>query len=281
MQAKSKFESSVVQALLLAAAAVEATGPGEPPEPAAEQVLRDLLAQVGGYPLRAAADGGPRESHTVSRDGRWLLSGDSGKPPLLWDMMAPSPPNSMTAFASDSLYPHFAGFDPTGRWLFLAWRSAKLQSGRCFFVDLRRDPATRRPVEVPSVEGRGVTLVDFSPDGAWLLLRFTSSPPHLYKLGGDGSVPVVQEVALEIPGRIATDSIEFQFGPGSSWLAGRSLSDSLLWDLRPDRPSGTPRVLKLSAKPAGRAASSNSARTAGGSPTCPPSVPKAPPVCGT
>lgn len=245
-QAKSESEASAVRGLLLAAAAVEATAPDELPEPVAEQVLRDLLEQVGGHPIGAAGPGEIRTLHTMSEDRRWLLTSGPGRTPLLWDMTAPSPPDAWVALTGAGAIQDLARFDPKGHWLFLGGLPSDpdAKAGGSFLVNLGRRPAAPWRIEFPATDPQVVQEVRFSPDGAWLLLGFDRGPWRLYKLDGDAPSGIVRELALERSEKEANPQSEPRFIPGMSWLVGRIEGTTLLWDLRPGRPSGKPSELK-------------------------------------
>jgi WD40 repeat protein len=254
-QAGAEFNASSVRALLLAAAAVEATGPGEVPEPAAEQVLRDLLGQVGGYPI-GDASGGRRTLLALSGDRRWVLTSGPGADLLLWDMMAPAPLASKVVLPGVGAAQDLAAFDPQSRWLFLGSqrRDPSAAIGGYFLVDLCRAATPQGLIQIPSTSAKAVERAQFSADGTWLLLGpdFVyggRAPFHLLKLDGDVPSVIAQDLGLENRDGQHIEHASFAFSPDRSWLVAYNSFDTLLWDLRPAHPTDTPRVLGRGGNP--------------------------------
>ncbi|MCB0154785.1 MAG: PD40 domain-containing protein, partial [Anaerolineae bacterium] len=259
LKAKDVLGSQPKEGLLLAVKALTTTlTPYQFRVPAAEQVLRQALAEIGGRPLRGypqdivavALSPGRHLLATGSQDGLvrlwdpktgrevgdlaghqaaitalgfspndgWLATADEAGLLRLWDLTIDNPANHTLALAKQMEPVTALGFSPDGNWL--------VTGGNRGAVLLWNLSQPDRPVSQLPLAGHDeeVNRVTFSPDGRWLASSSFDGTARLWQMTGLAVAPVALPEAPE--GNLSL----ITFSADSAYLAAGGLNGQLwLW----------------------------------------------------
>ncbi|MDQ3705296.1 MAG: caspase family protein [Chloroflexota bacterium] len=164
-QARTRLDELPVQTLLLTLEALTTTmSVGEPPLPAAQELLYEGLSRVGGRGLSGSTD--YINSMAISSDNRWLAASSSDGV-LLWDLTSRDPAAApIVLTATFGMLPQIT-LSPGNKWLLVAGSSG------VFLWNLKVGPTPQGPVLLTSDEPEGGVV--FSPDDRWLSLYYEKS----------------------------------------------------------------------------------------------------------
>ena len=226
-QAQSVLERHPQRSLLLATEAFSATlHEGSPYVPAAEQALREALANTGGHPL--SGHKGEVRTLAISPDSHWLATGSlatvrSGKvwrgTVRLWDLTSSDPTRAPTVLRTHSGSITALSFSPDGHWL-----AAGVESyGKVFLWDVTDPTVIASPLVL-----NGQRLA-FSPDSHWLATNAGAGSVKVWNLTARN--PSNDTVTLQNPGDTTTVK-DIAFSPCGHWLAVGNLDGTLrLWNV--------------------------------------------------
>jgi serine/threonine protein kinase/WD40 repeat protein len=233
MHAKEMRERYPQRAVLLAAAAVEATRrKNEPVISAADQALRDTLQAIGGRPLYGHS--GQVTFMETTPDGRWLLTGDS-QSVRQWDLSADDPISLSTVVGAAETNHSARSISADGRWL--ATVSPPNNSTKVLLWDLKAEKFEAPTREFAITPPQNVTQVVFSPDARWVGARNNISA-WIWDLanGAESASPsVLNQTAF---------TTDFVISANGRWAVVHENSGSLrLWNLTERESPPTLRAL--------------------------------------
>jgi len=178
-----------------------------------EELLRGILEQVGGIPLRGLD--GPLSALAVSPTGRWLATAGRDHRLRLWDLGSKAPWRDATIIEKYRGTISTMVFSPDGRWL-----ATGSSDTVAHLLDLSASSQNRTSITLHG-HTAAILVAAFSPDGRWLATGSADSTVRLWDMSGDK------------PGRLATvlnhnrviKAISFS-GDGH-WLATGSLDGTV------------------------------------------------------
>ena len=269
------------RALLLVHQAVQVLQPGDPYIPYVENVLREVLGQIGGLTLTGHTD--PVRILAFSQDSRWLASGSSDRTLRLWDMQQPQVEQVVLGGYGSNITT--MAFSPNGRWLASGSSDPFIEDDTVQLWDVQNPKA--EPMVLYGHQGPISTLA-FSPNGRWLasgsmdgtIRLWDVQQPEAEPMVVDGNEGYIANLIFSLDGHwLASGSGSFfesdpqgnnvllwdmenlqaepvvlrghttpvttlAFSPYGTWLASGSLRDNivLLWDMRD--PQSNPIVLR-------------------------------------
>ncbi len=244
------------QSLRLAMDAVEATrSVGEPVVVAAENSLRNVLANVGGRPI--ATHNAPITFVTLSPDARWLVTGSSDKTARLWDTSASSGDAAPRVLGGHEEEISCFATSPNGRWLVTGSNDKTVRVWDLSAADPSASPRVLRGAEDAS------RCQAISSDGRWLVTA-------AMEYGSKDSTPRVWDLSapnpLEAPRRLQghQDGLScLSMSEDCRWLMTASRDKTTrVWSLLMSDPAELPRVLSGHIKAVGCQAISTDGRWA-------------------
>ncbi|HEX8221323.1 MAG TPA: caspase family protein [Chloroflexia bacterium] len=178
-QVRTGLDDLPIQSLLLSIEAITTTmSVGEPPLPAAQELLYTGLSQVGGKGLSGHT--ARINSVAISSDNHWLASGSDDTTIRLWDLTAPDPANHATVLFGAIAPISRLVFSPNNNWLVAGSGSAYSHESDILLWNLAHGGpplgpiALRRSMSDGDKTERYWERMAFSPDSRWLsILRIT------------------------------------------------------------------------------------------------------------
>ena len=232
VEAQAALLESPPRALLLASESLHVSVRSQEPHvPLAEQVLRDLLFQVGGPPLSGFR--GRAQIIKFSPDSRWIVAtGDTDNDVRLWDGDSDPTRTVPQLLRRHKQQISAVRFSPNGAWLVTAdWGGVT-----CLW---NLSQPTRPPIVLPECPTAIYTLA-ISPDSRWLVTAGNDRFVRLWSLDRTCASRSDRVLAGHNE-RITSVAIRGD----SRWLATTSADGTVcLWDLSASDPSSPPRVLK-------------------------------------
>ncbi len=234
-QAQVALNDSPQRSLLLAIESLNMMlQEGKTGAPAAEQILRDALANAGGHTLVNRQDG--VATVAISPDNRWLATGSVDGTAHLWKLTDGKPNVPPIAILKHEGSVIDTAFTPDGEWLITGSWNQHTYLGSIRLWPLNTIDASLTPVVLPDTE-LGVGAIAVSPDGHWLAALTIDEVVHLWDLTG-GIQPITLSDAIRVTQVIA-------FSPNSRWLATGGRDGTIrLWDLTSLSTSISPTVLR-------------------------------------
>lgn len=173
-QVRTGLDDFPVQSLLLSLEAITTTmSVGEPPLPAAQEVLYASLSQVGGQGLSGHTD--EIAAVAISSDNHWLASGSKDETIRLWDLTNPNPGSHSTVLSGTTGPNRDLVFSPNNKWLVAENESIGRPFAREVLMwNLADGLSPSSPVVLRRSMPEGDTTkrywdrIAFSPDSRWL-----------------------------------------------------------------------------------------------------------------
>jgi WD40 repeat protein len=153
-----------------------------------------------------------------SFDGRWLFT-SSSTGSRLWDLSGEKPTSSMIRFAGD------AGSSPDGRWFIIS------NPGSVVLLDLHAAKPADSATILPGINEK--SLINFSPDGRWLLTSSHGVGTQLWDLRAANPTTSPTSMLDHDTRNYAT------FSRNSRWLVTSNQAGTQLWDLAARRPTSS------------------------------------------
>lgn len=252
VQANELNRTHPQRSLLLAVESIKALEKGDPRVPAAEETLRRVLSQTGGRVLsrhEATVD-----DVAISPDNRWMVSlSVKDKTAQVWDLTATG------AAAEPHVLKDVGGpiaISPDGRWLVngslaanLGWSATKEfvpHSPTASIRDLRVPNAPPKPLRGAE---SSVSLINFSPDGRWLLTDDTGEETRLWDLNAADPTANPKIFPAGIKTHDRADLVT-RISPDGHWLiTGKKIEEGgdkyalNIWDLTAANPAAKAVVL--------------------------------------
>ena len=231
-QVQVALEAYPQRSLLLAIEALNVTTRvGEPRVPAAEDALRQALANSGGRGLSGHENW--VTTMAISSDGRWLATGSDDHTARLWDLTAPDPAATSIVLHGHDWWVNAVAISPDNRWL-----ATGSGDGTARLWDLTAPDPAAAPVVLRGHE-EDVETVVISPDGRWLATGSRDNTARLWDLTAPdpAAAPIVLRGHEE---EIAAVAIS----PDNHWLVtGSGDGTARLWDLTASDPAAAPVVV--------------------------------------
>lgn len=231
VQARLALKTSPVRALLLAAEATQVSlRSGDQRTVAAEEVLREALAQTGGRGLGGHT--GIINAFAISPDDRWIATISLDNTARLWDLKASDPGAAPLVLRGHQGSIRTLAISPDSHWLATggADHSTRLWNLKS------ADPGAR-PIVFSAQDV--IAAVAFSPDNRWLATASEDKTTRLWDLAAADPAASYKVLKGHTYGveRVA-------FSPDGRFVATASRdSFVLLWKLEGQGPSGSPTVL--------------------------------------
>ena len=160
---------------------------------------------------------GQFKSHTLSENGRWLVTrSEDRKTCQLWDLSTDDPMNVSIRLQGEEEYASGADFAANDRWLVLERLDRSLD-----LVDLANP--TAKPRLIPGTDAV-ISETAISPDGKWLMVGYQDHRVCRWNLLAEAAGAA--DVILEGPGYWVTN---FQFSPDSRWLLAKGFDSNSVW----------------------------------------------------
>jgi WD40 repeat protein len=219
------------RALLLAAHALRLTeAHGEARLPEAEAAVRHALCRAGGRPL-GHLDNRARPAYSMSSDGRWLCTVETGDQTRLWDLTAAEQPVFEPASICHFPTPSWVQLSSDGSWLIaVTGPSEGDPSTKVQLWNLCAGP----PEPVALAHEGAIVQADVSPRGEFLALS-TAEPPRFLvwylqprQDGVSDSTPDAPSLVLSY---LNTRVVRFVFSPVDRTLCGFSGNEVTVWHL--------------------------------------------------
>ncbi len=186
---------------------------GEPRVPAAEQALRNVMRQTGGYNL--TGHNKRISALAFSPDGRWLATASDDHTARLWD--AGNPQAAPVLLPGHTARVMAVAFSPNSQWLATGSEDTTVQLWNVDDPDAG-STVLSQPEDI-------VRILAFSPDGQWLAAASDNGVIWLWNVNNPNAKPET----LVGPGLISA----LAFSPAGQWLAAASSNDrtTRLWDV--------------------------------------------------
>jgi len=221
--------------LLLAVEALRITSEAEEPHvPAAEDALRQALANSGGRGL--SGHEGWINAVAISPDGRWLVTGSWDNTARLWDLTGPDPAAAPIVLRGHEDVIRAVAISPDNHWLVTGDGH-----GTARLWDLTGPDPAAAPIVLRGHEDV-IWAVAISPDNHWLVTGSADTSARLWDLTGPdpAAAPIVLRGHKHYIYAVA-------ISPDNHWLVTGSLdSTARLWNLRLDE------LVDLACRTAGR-----------------------------
>ena len=187
-QAQAVLEKYPQRSLLLAVEALNVTmQAGEPRVPAAEDALRQALANCGGRGLGGHED--IISAVAFSPDNHWLVTGSWDSTARLWDLTAPDPAAAPIVLRGHEGDITAVAISPDSRWLVTASRD-----GTARLWDLTAPAPAAKSIALRGHEGY-ITAVAISPDNHWLVTASADTTARLWNLRLDELIDLAGRTA--------------------------------------------------------------------------------------
>lgn len=243
VQSQSVLEEHPQRSLLLAVEALTTTlQAGEPRVPAAEQALRQALANTGGRPLHGHK--GDIRAVAISPDGHWLATGSGATVShgtawhgtvRLWDLTAPDPIEARIVLWPQAGSITAIAFSPDNRWLVAGIGGY----GTVFLWELTDPDLAAEPLVL---HGHGAQIwgIAFSPSSRWLVTGSADGTARVWDLANSG--PLANSIILRgHEGSVRGVAIS---PDGRQLATGSDDNTARLWDLTAPDPAAESVVLR-------------------------------------
>ncbi len=244
VQSKVLVDTFPQGGLLLALEALNTTTADDPPVPAAEQALREVLSRTGGRAM--GGHDGPVDDVAVSPNNRWMIS-TSGSNARLWDLTVKDS-TSVPLILEGAGIP--VAFSADNRWVATGSGKpddASTKSGEDGSIIRLYDLTAAHPSDKPRilhVDSKSISRITISPNSRWLVTNSgrNSENTILWSLIQPDRKPI------ELPSAVAAHATPIS--PDGHWLITSSWDDATdiatadLWDLTAENPAAKHDQLK-------------------------------------